>query len=163
MKLKTQEFYYKFNKLNAWFILNVVLFNVLVYWGIVCPCLVFWWQTQVLIGVCVISWGVWSYKYLKKHRMALVDDESIVIDNCKPLNWKDIKSAEEKTMRCGLKKYHIIVLNPKENTKYEYNWLQKHNCDFGAFSIPLYGILSKKDEESLIKIVKSKVKNFTEN
>lgn len=35
MKLKTQEFYYKFNKLNAWFILNVVLFNVLVYWGIV--------------------------------------------------------------------------------------------------------------------------------
>lgn len=163
MKLEKREFYYKFNKLNAWLILNIVLFNVLAYWSVVCPCLTFWWQTQVLIGVCVVSWVVWSYKYLKKHRMALVDDESITIDTCKPLFWKDVKSAEEKIVRCGLKKRRIIVLHPKENIKYSYNWLQKHNCGFGAFSIPLYGILSTEDEETLIKIVKSKVKDFKGN
>ena len=49
--LNEKIFYYRFNKLNAWLILNLALTITLVYWGVRCPCLLFWVQTQVLLGV----------------------------------------------------------------------------------------------------------------
>lgn len=149
-------FYYRFNRLNAWFVLNVALLVTMVY-GLVCwPCLIFWVQTQVLLGVLIFSWFAWGYKYLAKHTAVVVDDESIVIDHCRPLFWQDVKNAEEKIVRCGFKKYRVIVLNPKDGIDYQYNFLQKHNCGFSAFSIPLYGILSPEDTAELIQIVSEK-------
>ena len=166
-------FYYRFNRLNAWFIFNMAFLVTMVY-GMTCwpclifwvqtqghhtsmlrpggwPCLIFWVQTQVLIGVLLFSWIAWGYKYLIKHPAVVIDDDGITIDGCRPLFWKDVKNAEEKTVKCCFKKYKVIVLNPKEGIEYKYNFLQKHNCGFSAFSIPLYGILSREDEAEITK------------
>lgn len=89
--------------------------------------------------------------------MALVDDESITIDHCKPLYWKDVKDAEEKIVRCCFLKRRIIVLNIKEGVDYQYNFLQKHNGAFTPFSIPLYGIIGKEDEEEIVRIISAKI------
>lgn len=156
--MKEQKvFYYKFEPVNAWFVFNCVLLITLGYGSFRCPCLLYWPQMQILWGTAVFSWLVWGYKYLLKHKMAVVTEDSIAIDHCRPLPWKDIKNAEEKTVRCGFRKYRVIVLHPKDNIDYKYNFLQKHNCNFTAFSIPLYGILSKEDEEEMTQIVKQKV------
>lgn len=144
-------FYYRFNRLNAWFIFNMAFLVTMVY-GMTCwPCLIFWVQTQVLIGVLLFSWIAWGYKYLIRHPAVVIDDDGITIDGCRPLFWKDVKNAEEKTVKCCFKKYKVIVLNPKEGIEYKYNFLQKHNCGFSAFSIPLYGILSREDEAEITK------------
>lgn len=100
---------------------------------------------------------LWCYKHIK-HKAVVVTDESIKIDYCNPLMWKDIKTAEVKNIHMGCKDYKILSLEPKENIEYRYNWLQKHNCQFGPFAIPLYGILTPEDEAEVEKIVKGKVK-----
>lgn len=151
-------FYYKFDWLNAWFVLNAVLLIMIAHCFYCCPCLIYWWQTQVIIGTVLFSVLVWCWKYVFKHKMAVVTDDDITIDCCKPLKWKDIASAEQKDVRCWFKNYKVIVLNPKTDIKYQYNFLQKHNCGFTPFSIPLYGIVSEQDIDELKKIIKEKVK-----
>lgn len=157
METKAKSFYYKFDRLNFWLIFNIAFFNMLVWCCYTCPCLLYWTQTQALIGVFVFSCLAWCFKYVKKHRMALVDDESITIDHCKPLYWKDVKDAEEKIVRCCFLKRRIIVLNIKEGVDYQYNFLQKHNGAFTPFSIPLYGIIGKEDEEEIVRIISAKI------
>jgi len=156
--MKAKEFYYTFNKINAWFIFNAALLIMLVYISFKCSCLLFWWQTQVLWGVALLSWLIWGYKYLLKHRVALIDDKTITIDHCRPLAWKDIKQAEERIVRCCFRKLKVIVLVPKEGIDYQYNFLQKHNGDFTAFSIPLYEIVSPEDAKAIKEIIARKVK-----
>lgn len=152
-------FYYKFNRLNAWFVLNAVLFIVTAHCLCCCPRLIlYWWQMQVIVGVLIFSVLMWCYKYLLKHKMAVVTDDDITIDCCKPLCWKDIESAEQKEVKCLFGKYKVIILNPKSDIKYKYNFLQKHNCGFTPFSIPLYGIVAQQDIEELVNIIKNKVK-----
>lgn len=157
MKIKAKNFYYKFDRLNFWLLFNIAFFNMLAYCCFSCPCLLFWPQTQILIGVFIFSCLAWCFKYVKKHRMAFIDNESITIDHCKPLFWKDVQNAEERIVRCCFKKRKIIVLNIKDGTDYQYNFLQKHNGEFTPFSIPLYGILSKEDEEEITKLIARKV------
>lgn len=151
-------FYYKFNWLNAWFVLNTVLLIMTAHCFYYCPCLIYWWQTQVIIGTIIFSVLMWCYKYVLKHKMAIVTDEDITIDSCNPLKWSDVASAEQKDVRCWFKNYKVIVLNPKADIKYKYNFLQKHNCGFTPFSIPLYGIVAEQDIDELKKIIKEKVK-----
>lgn len=152
-----KTFYYKFNPLNLWLALNAALIITLA-WGIShCPCLLYWHQTQILIGVVLFSVMAWSYKYLFKHKMAVITDQDITIDHCKPLKWTDVASAEEKIVRCGLRKRKIIILVPQDGIGYKYNFLQKHNCGFTAFSIPLYGIISDDDAAEISKIIADKV------
>lgn len=154
---ETKTFYYHFDPVNGWLILNAVLLIVMIYASIMCPCLAYWWQMQVLWAVVIFSILAWGWKYLLKHRLAVISDEEITIDSCRPLAWKDIEKAEEKTVRCGLRKCRIISLTPKKDIKYKYNFLQKHNCGFGAFSIPLYNIVNFKDAEEIKKIIAQKV------
>ena len=163
--MKEKVFYYNFNWLNGWFVLNVVLFIVLGHCLYTCPCLLCWPQTIILLAVFLFSVAVWAYKYLFKHKMAVITDENITIDHCKPLKWKDIASAEERMVYCCFKHRKILVLVPKENIDYQYNFLQKHNCDFTPFSIPLYGLLTPEDEVEICKIVakKIKIKKMPEN
>ncbi len=152
-----KTFYYRFNPLNAWLIFNCAL-AITFIWGLFhCPCLLYWMQTQILLGVLVFSFLAWGWKYLIKHKMAVVTDEDITIDHCAPLKWTDIKFAEEKFARCGWCKYKIIALVPKEGIDYKYNFLQKHNGEFTAFSIPLYNIITKEDAEEIRKIIENKV------
>lgn len=152
-----KTFYYKFNRLNLWMALNVLMI-ITFAWGLNhCPRLLYWDQTQILLGVLLLSLLGWAYKYLLRHKMAVITDEDITIDHCAPLKWKDIVSAEERIVRCGLHKYKIIVLSPKDGIDYKYNFLQKHNYGFTAFSIPLYGIISNSDTAEISKIIADKL------
>lgn len=155
---KPQVFYYHFKPLNGWLVLNIVLLAMLGYCLAKCPCLLWWWQSQVLIGTFLFSVAVWGYKYLCRHTMAVIDDKSITIDHCRPLLWKDVESAEERLVRCGFRKLKVIVLIPKQGIDYKYNFLQKHNGDFTPFSVPLYGILTVEDEAKITKVIAKKVK-----
>lgn len=155
---KARTFYYHFEPINAWFILNSVLLITFSYWSFKCPCLLYWWQMQVLWGTTIFSWLAWGYKYLLKHRLALIDDKSITIDHCAPLLWKDVKHAEERIVRCGLRQYRIIVLIPKSKIDYPYNFLQRHNGNFTAFSLPLYNVVTPEEAAEIKQIVAQKVK-----
>ena len=73
---EAKTFYYRFDKINAWFVFNAALLITMLYVSIKCYCLLFWWQTQVLWGVTVFSWLVWSYKYLLPQRLAVADDKT---------------------------------------------------------------------------------------
>lgn len=152
-----KTFYYQFNPVNLWMALNASLAITLGWCLTRCPCLLYWRQTQILIGVAAFSILAWGYKYALKHKMAVVTDEDITIDHCAPLKWKDVASAEERLVRCGLRKLKVIVLMPKEGLDYKYNFLQRHNGGFTAFSIPLYGIISRADAEEISTIVADKV------
>ena len=106
--MEEKIFYYKFDWLNGWFVLNVVLFIVLGYCFYQCPCLLCWPQTIILLVMFLLSVGVWGYKYLCKHKMAVVTDDNITIDHCNPLKWKDISLAEERDVYCCFKNYNSI-------------------------------------------------------
>jgi len=151
-------YYYNFKRFNCWLIFNIILLVKAVYCVVKCPIIFAYPQTYVLLLCLFVSIAAWCYKYLLKHPVALVSDESIKIDYCKPLKWEDIESVEEKDVYCCLTKKKVLVLNPKKGIDYKYNFLQKHNCGFTAFSIPLYGIIKPEDLEELQKIIKSKVK-----
>jgi hypothetical protein len=114
-------------------------------------------QMWIIFGCVFFSWGVWYYKYIHPQTMAVITDESIKIDHTNPIKWKDIAYAEENDVYCCFKKHRVLALIPKENIDYRYNWLQKHN-PFPPFSIPLYGLLKKEDEEELVSLVLKKVK-----
>ncbi len=155
---EAKSFYYQFNPINVWLVFNAVMTIIFGYALFKCPCLFYWWQSWVLIGVLAFSIAMWTYKYAFRHRMALIDDKTIKIDHCQPLAWKDVEYAEEKIVRCGWKKYKIISLVAKKGINYKYNFLQRHNCEFGAFSVPMYGIISDKDAKEIKKIIADKVK-----
>ena len=89
--------------------------------------------------------------------MAIVSDEGIKIDHCRILKWKDIESTEEKDVLCGFKHMPVLVLTPKKDIEYKYNFLQKHNSGFTAFSIPLYDIVAPNDRDELIELIKRRV------
>ena len=150
-----KTYYYHFNKFDTTFWAMMIVFIT----AMGCS-----WCYRYCCCYCLYIWGIfglmallWCYKHIK-HKAVVITDESIKIDHCNPLAWKDITSAEVKTVRMGRKDYKILSLEPKENIEYRYNWLQKHNCQFGAFAIPLYGILTPEDEAEIEKIVKGKVK-----
>jgi len=156
--MNEEKIYYHFDWLNGWFAFNTALTIVFGFFLIKCPCLICWPQMIVLIGVTLFSWAVWAYKYIKKHIMAVVTDETIKIDHNNPLKWKDVKSAEEKMVRCCFKWRKVLVLRPKPDIDYKYSFLQKHNSGFEAFSIPLYGLLTPEDEQRITEIVAKRVK-----
>lgn len=157
MKKKT-IFYYQFKPINGWLFLNIIFAAFLIHCSFRFPVLLLWWQMQVLIGTCLFSWGLWIYKYLLKHPIAIIDDESITIDHCQPLYWKDIENAEEKMVRCGLRKLRVIILNPKDGLDYAYNFLQRHNGEFTAFSLPLYDVISVENAKKMKSLIAKKVK-----
>lgn len=156
--MAAKTFYYKFRKFDTLLILNILLAALLAKCLTCFPGMIYWPQVKILIGLVSVSSLIWSWLHFFKHKMAVIDDHGITIDHCRPLAWKDIKSAEEKIVRCCFKKRRIIILHPKENIEYQYNFLQKHNGEFTAFSIPLYGIISKEDAKEITTIIASKVK-----
>jgi len=151
-----KTFYYKFKKNYIWLILNVAALAGIIFCCIRHPSLTVWLETQTLVILLTVMLVLWIYKFVLRHPMAVIDDETIKIDHTNPLKWSDIASAEEKIVNCCGKK-RIISLIPKDNINYKYNFLQKHNGDFTPFSIPLYGIISPEDEEEITKIVARKV------
>lgn len=157
---ENKVFYYHFDKVNSWLVLNAVLSIVLVHCLYKCPCLWYWWQTQVLGGVAIVSWLLWGYKYLLKHKLAVFDKDTVTIDHCRPLLWKDVESVEKKEVRCWFKKYPVLVFNLKQGADYQYNFLQRHNCGFTPFSLPLYNIVKPEDIEQMKELIKQKVKNI---
>lgn len=149
--------YYHFKKNYTWLILNILALAAL------CSCLfcslsyAFWWEFQILFGLLIFSLLLWIYKYALKQTMAIITDDTIKIDHTNPIAWNDIEIAEERIVNyCG-KKRRVIVLIPKKDIDYKYNFLQKHNGEFTPFCLPLYGILTPEDEEKIFRLVAHKV------
>ena len=105
----------------------------------------------------LFSWGLWIYKHCMKQVLAVITKESIKIDHCQPLLWKDVASAEERLVWCGFRKLKIIVLNTREDIDYHYNFLQKHNGEFTPFSLPLYSVVNREETEELKRILMKRV------
>lgn len=156
---KTEIFYYNFKKNRFWIVLNILLLAMITACCIKYPACLYWRQTRVLIGTLVFSMLMWGFKYIIKHRVAQLDDKGIKIDHCDTLPWKDIKNAEYKTAGCCFQKLPIIVLHPKKNIKYHYNFMQKRcaKMDFTAFSIPLYA-MTPQDGKKITSLIGKHVK-----
>ena len=143
--MSQKVFYYRFNPFDVSYFTAIIMlvcglhFNIesMLYWLIFC-----------------IETMLWCYKHLVRHTCAVITDKYIKIDHSNPLAWKDIKSAKIKDVKMFYKKRKILVLTPKSGVKYKYNFLQLHNSVFGAFPIPLYGILSPNDEQEIVRLVK---------
>lgn len=149
--------YYHFKKNYTWLILNILALAAL------CSCLfcslsyAFWWEFQILFCLLIFSLLLWIYKYALKQTMAIITDDTIKIDHTNPIAWNDIEIAEERIVNCCGKKRRVIVLIPKKDIDYKYNFLQKHNGEFTPFCLPLYGILTPEDEEKIFRLVAHKV------
>lgn len=149
--------YYHFKKNYTWLILNILALAAL------CSCIfcslsyAFWWEFQILFGLLIFSLLLWIYKYALKQTMAIITDDTIKIDHTNPIAWNDIEIAEERIVNCCGKKRRVIVLIPKKDIDYKYNFLQKHNGEFTPFCLPLYGILTSEDEEKIFRLVAHKV------
>lgn len=156
--MKAKIYYYHFNRLNCWLLFNVLLVAKAVWCVFKCPVIFAYPQSYVLLACIFFSVAAWCYKYLLKHPVALLTDESITIDHCAPLKWQDIESTEEKDVYCGFKKMPVLILKPKKDIDYKYNFLQKHNSGFTPFSIPLYNIIKPEEQKELVQAIKEKVK-----
>lgn len=144
-----KTFYYRFNKIDICLILLLAESFFICLMGLNHPIL---WLTLLLTTI------VWGYKNIIKHAGVIITDENIKIDYSKPISWKDLKQAEIKTIRLCGKDKKILSLVPKKNISYKYSYLQKNNCDFGPFPIPLYGLFSASDEKEIIELVSKKLK-----
>ena len=152
-----QVFYYRFKTNYVWLILTFLLLWFVLSLVNKFPVIIYWWEFWGLLGSCVYSLALWAIKYLKKHKMAVIDDKYIKIDHCRPLPWRLVACAEFKTVRCGFRKLPIIAIRTKRPINYSYNPLQKlcSKSDFTAFSIALYA-LSQEDVRKICEIISQK-------
>lgn len=149
--------YYHFKKNYVWLVLNILALAALCFCLFCSKSYAYWWEFQVLFGLLTATLLIWIYKYATKQIMAVITDDTIKIDHTNPVAWKDIEIAEERMVTCCGKKRRVIVLIPKKDIDYKYNFLQKHNGDFTPFCLPLYGLLTPEDEEKVFRIVARKV------
>ncbi len=151
-------FYYRFKKNYVWLLLNLLALILLIGCCTRHPACWFWWQFQTLIGLFVVTLLLWGYKYLLRHPVAVADDKGIKIDHCRILPWRDIVCAEYRTVRCCFRSLPVIVLHPRKNIRYKYNFLQKRcaRMDFTAFSLPLYDV-SRQTARDFAALVAEKV------
>ena len=91
-----QVFYYHFKTNWIWLLLTLLLFFFMLHCVFCYPAAVFWWQTWSLFGCCVYSFALWAFKYLCRHKMAVIDDKYIKIDHNRPLPWRAVAFAELK-------------------------------------------------------------------
>jgi len=154
---ESKVFYYHFKPLNVW-----LIFNILVTLFLLCCVLkykycLYWGQFHVVMISIIISWGLWIFKHCFKQKLAVITDESIKIDHCRPLLWENITGAEEKIVRCCFKDLKIIILHTKPTMEYKYNFLQQHNGDFTPFSIPLYSVITSDEAKEIKTLISEKV------
>lgn len=151
--------YYRFKKgfwAWTWLIFDIAALAVLFKCLMCYSAQLYIWQFTVVLVVIATHLGVWLYKYAADNEMAVITDNDITIDHNNPIAWKDIAYSEEKTIKCCGKNRKVLSLVPHDGIDYKYNWMQNHN-PFPAFSIPLYGIISKEDEEKIIKLIDKKI------
>jgi len=142
-----KTFYYHFDKIDSCFWSAVLELAVLLIGRVTSP-----WAWLIFFLTVL----VWAYKNLMKQPAVVITDKGIKIDHCAPLAWKDVKNAEIKTVELGFDTLKILSLVPKKGVSYPYNYLQLHNGDFGPFPVPLYGILTAKDEAEIVRLIRQK-------
>ena len=114
-------------------------------------------ENKLMWSAFIMTLIVWFCKHFLKKPAIVITDNDIKIDFSNPIAWSDIEDAEIKNVRLCGKNKKTLCLNPKQGISYKYSYLQKNNCCFGPFPIPLYGILSKEDEEEITKLVQEKI------
>lgn len=147
--MNQKKFYYTSSKFDIFLIIAIVEFILLCT---ICM------NNKLMWSAFIITLLVWICKHFFKHPAVIITDKNIKIDFSQPISWTDIENAEIKEVRLCGKNKKILSLNPKKDIQYKYSYLQKNNCDFGPFPIPLYGILSKADEKEITTLVQEKVK-----
>ena len=147
--MTSKKFYYQFKRIDSFLIVALLDFILLCCLGL----------SHSLLWILFIgTMGLWIYKNFFPQTAVIITDDFIKIDKSNPIRWKDIKSAEFKEVRLFFKDKKVLSLIPQKNIHYAYSPLQKNNCYFGPFPIPLYGILTPEDEEEIIRLVQKKVK-----
>ncbi|MBR4932615.1 MAG: hypothetical protein IKZ02_06270 [Alphaproteobacteria bacterium] len=147
--MTSKKFYYRFKRIDGALIFAILDFVLLCCLGLNHP---------LLWTLFIATMLLWIYKNFFPQTAVVITDDFIKIDKSNPLNWKDIKSAEIKVVRLFFKDKKVLSLTPKKNIHYTYSLLQKNNCHFGPFPIPLYGVLTLADEEEIIRLVQKKIK-----
>lgn len=144
--MKTKTYYYHFKKWDTCFIAAGLALILAISLG-----------GGILWTLFIIASGLWVYKNLWRQKAVVITDHDIKIDHTNPLLWQDIQNAKIQTVRLCGREMKILSLIPKQNIQYRYNYLQRYNGAFGAFPVPLYGILTPADEQEIIQIVKKYV------
>lgn len=158
---ESKIFYYHFNRLNLWLLLNCFITYLLVACAFKYHYCCYWIEYYILTILMIVSWGLWIYKHLIKQTLAVITDDYIKIDHCQPLYWKNITGAEERIVRCCFRKFKVIVFNTKPDMEYHYNFLQKHNGEFTPFSLPLYPVVTKDEAMEIKELLMKKIKYTT--
>lgn len=158
-----QTFYYSRRKLGLY-----LLFNC----GLLLLALLFTWMIfpdytpvyRFAIAACTISAISALLALLIRHPLAVITPESIRIDFCQPLKWKDIAAARKITIAkyyLGKREYkrNIIIFDVPDLSKYKLNFMQKlsKNSEFSAFSIPLYA-MDDKEAGKIEKLIRRQIK-----
>ena len=149
MKSQEKIFYYSSLKLGVWFAVNAAALITVVFAFLSCWCLYYWWEAWMVLALVGISFVASAWVYFFPQPLAVITRQSIKIDRSVPLLWKDVAFAEEKDVRCCLRRKHIIVFHLRGGVDYPLNFMQKlcRNSCFTAFSIPLYAMSAEDGAE----------------
>lgn len=146
--MKQKIFYYHFKKINICLVAAILEIALICYVDV---------NSFLMWSIFVMTMAVWGYKNLIKHPAVIITDKDIKIDYSRPIAWTDIKYATIKNVQLLSETKRVLALIPKENIHYHYSYLQKNNCDFGPFPIPLYGVLTAEDEKEIIRLIEQKI------
>ena len=152
-----KKFYYDRQKLGKLLLLNAVLLCIMMFYNNFCPCYI--WISGFVSGFVLLSFTLSLFIALFPPRVALIDEEGIIIDHNVKLKWSDIKKAQKLKVRACLLKREIIRLEPKKGKGKPWTLMQyiSHSSAFGAFSVPLYA-MSEKDAKSIEKLLQKHIK-----
>lgn len=151
-------FYYSRCKLALYLFLNLVLLVLALFFSwVVFPehAIVYYFA----IVTCVLAVFAVAAVLIINYPLAVLTSDSIKIDLCQPLKWKDIKTAKKTQAGYNRWKRDIIIFEVKDISKYRLNFVQRliKNSEYTAFSIPLYAMNAddaKAIEAKIFKYVK---------
>lgn len=132
-------FYYDRCQLFYAVLLNVFLLGFCICAGHYCP--KYLWVISLITVVCLVSFSASLYVFLFPQKLAIIDDEGIIIDHNAKLLWRDVAEIK-KIWVSGLLGRKIIRFDLKADVSYPLTIMQKisKKSEYGAFSIPLYAM-----------------------
>ena len=148
-----KEFYYNLKKLRYWAIFSLILLVGALFLPAENLAQLALATTAKIFAL--ISALAAFYVYMVPQKLAQIDESGIIIDHNAKLKWEDVDKLESIHIKgiCGGR--DILRFKLKKGKKYPLTMMQKlsKNCQYGAFSIPLYA-MTKKDAAQIEKEIK---------